>query len=219
MKCKAKSKRSQKQCGRNASRGFEVCNIHGGKSRVGALHPNYKHGLYSKFLPSRFAHLFESLEGSDILDLTEDAKLLKVRIIDLIKRVDAGESGTRWKQALQLFRQISKAKEPEPLLAQLGEVLEAGVSDFAAWEAIEELIVKKTKVVESQRKRAIESDEMLTAQDAREMMRAITEGLKLAVEEHVKDDKLKRQIFTAASSKFAGIVNSGHHKLVSAADH
>jgi hypothetical protein len=218
-KCNAKSKRTKERCGANAMAGKEKCYHHGGRSRTGALHPNFKTGIYSKYLPARFGKLFDALNDSDILDLTEDAKLLKVRILDLAKRVDPGETGALWRKAFELYQAIAKAKDTSALMIELGQVLQSGVSDFDAWEAIEELVVKRVKVVESQRKRAVEANEMLTSQDAREMMRAITEAVKLAVEEHVTDEKLKRKIFTTASSKFAGIVNPGHHQLVSASDH
>jgi len=193
--------------------------MHGGKSRVGALHPNFSHGLYSKYLPGRFAKLFQALEGRDLLDLTEDVKLLSTRIIDVAQRVDTGESGKRWKRALELFTQLAEAEDQANIMTELGEVLQAGVSDAECWEQIEELVIKKTKVVESQRKRAVEAHEMLAAQDARAMMRAITEGLKRAVEEHVTDPEVKRKVFVAASSEFARLVNPGRVELVSTAEH
>lgn len=200
------------------------CRMHGGSTPSGPLSPNYKHGFYSKYLPARFAELFSALEGRDLLDLTEDIKLLHARLMDVAKRVDGGESGERWKQALSLYNQLLEAKnageelEMLSLVNSLGEHLRAGVADWEAWEKIEDLIVKKTKVVESQRKRAVEAHEMLAAQEARAMMHAITEGLKRAVEEHVKDVELKRQIFTAASNEFARLVNPGRVQLVSSAN-
>lgn len=195
--------------------------MHGGKSRSGPLHPSYKSGIYSKYLPARFAELFNNLEGRDLLDLTEDIKLLHTRLMDVAQRVDSGESGERWRQALAAFEELTAAKDDSThsaAIQKLGQVLTRGVADWEAWEKIEELVVKKTKVVESQRKRAVEAHEMLAAQDARAMIRAITEGLKRAVEEYVEDNETKHRIFTAASSEFARLVNSGRHELVSTAN-
>ena len=200
--------------------GKEKCYHHGGKSRAGAMAANYKHGVYSKYLPARFAELFHALEGRDLLDLTEDIKLLHTRLLDVAKRVDGGESGERWKAALAVYQRLCAAdvEQSKTVLAELGDILQAGAADWDAWEKIEDLVVKKTKVVESQRKRAVEAHEMLAAQDARAMMRAITEGLKRAVEEHVTDDQIKRKIFVAASSEFARLVNPGRVELVSTAN-
>lgn len=224
MECKAKSKRSQKPCRRVAMTGKQVCYNHGGKSLAGPLSPSYKDGTYSRYLPARFSELFKALEGRDLLDLTEDIKLLHTRLMDVAKRVDSGESGERWKEASKAYDEARKAQsegDPQKMAAELntlGQILKLGLSDWDAWEKIEELVVKKTKVVESQRKRAVEAHEMLAAQDARAMMRAITEGLKRAVEENVTDDQIKRKIFVAASSEFARLVNPGRVELVSTAD-
>jgi hypothetical protein len=184
------------------------------------MHPNYKSGLYSAYLPARFAELFKDLEGRDLLDLTEDIKLIHTRMLDVASRVDSGESGERWKEALAVFKELAAADDEArgPIFERLGSILNQGVADWQAWEKIEDLVVKKTKVVESQRKRAVEAHEMLAAQDARAMMRAITEGLKRAVEEHVNDPEVKRKIFVAASSEFARLVNPGRVELVSTAD-
>lgn len=202
-------------------KGKDCCMMHGGKSLAGALSPSYRTGLYSKYLPARFADLFSALEGRDLLDLTEDIKLLHTRLLDVAKRLDSGESGERWKEALEIYEHAVTASDQTQRTAalnKLGYILRKGVGDWHAWEKIEELIVKKTKVVESQRKRAVEAHEMLAASEARAMMRAITEGLKLAVEENVTDDQIKRKIFVAASSQFARLVNPGRVELVSTAD-
>ena len=36
-------------CRRRPVHGRRRCNLHGGKSRAGFAHPNYKHGRYSKY--------------------------------------------------------------------------------------------------------------------------------------------------------------------------
>jgi hypothetical protein len=206
-------------------RGKDVCYHHGGKSLAGPMAPSFKHGLYSKYLPTRFAELFQALEGRDLLDLTEDIKLLHSRLMDVAKRVDSGESGEKWKQALQNYNDAREARQAGNTVAMaaslnaLGELLVEGAADWDAWEKIEELVIKKTKVVESQRKRAVENQEMLTAQAVREMMRAITEGLKRAVEKHVTDTTLRNSIFASASSEFTRLVGSGSRQLAESNGH
>lgn len=220
--CKAKSKRSGKQCRNQPIVGRETCRMHGGTSRIGPLNENYKHGLYSAYLPARFGELFKALEGRDLLDLTEDIKLLHTRLMDVAKRVDSGESGEKWKAALSAFERMLEADDDAHRLAAtatLNEILKSGASDWAAWDKIEELVVKKTKVVESQRKRAVENQEMLTAQTVREMMRAIMEGLKSSVNEHVKDTIVRNAIFASASSEFTRLVGSRDRGLVETRNH
>src|SRR5262249_14243567 len=83
------------------------CRIHGGLTPAGPMSANYKHGLYAKFLPARFADLLAVLEGRDLLDLTDDIKLLHARLLDIAKQVDAGESGERWKEAQRQFERFA----------------------------------------------------------------------------------------------------------------
>ncbi|MBA3873881.1 MAG: hypothetical protein H0X30_32515 [Anaerolineae bacterium] len=46
--CTAMSKRTHQPCRARAMRGSEVCYHHGGRSRSGFAHPNYKYGFYCK---------------------------------------------------------------------------------------------------------------------------------------------------------------------------
>ncbi|MBZ0301141.1 MAG: hypothetical protein K8J31_15445 [Anaerolineae bacterium] len=46
--CTATSKRTKKPCRARAMCGRNVCYHHGGKSLRGVLHPNFRHGYYSK---------------------------------------------------------------------------------------------------------------------------------------------------------------------------
>ena len=46
--CSATSKRTVQPCRARAMRGMNVCYHHGGASKRGTVHPNYRHGFYSK---------------------------------------------------------------------------------------------------------------------------------------------------------------------------
>lgn len=222
--CRRKLRGKDRYCRKFNIKGRKGCRLHGGRSRAGAMHGNFKTGEFSEFLPARFGDLYKTLEGKDILDLSEDIRVLMVRMRDVAKRVDAGESGQRWREAQNAFEAFAAAQSRQDrdgaldALSRLRGILRQGVADWQAWEKIEDLILKRTKVVESQRKRAVEAHEMLAAQEARAMMRAITEGLKRAVEENVTDADLRRRIFTAASSEFTRLVNPGRVELVSSAN-
>ena len=50
QQCTAKSKRSGKRCRNYACQDRETCRMHGGTSRRGKEHPNYKTGRHSKVL-------------------------------------------------------------------------------------------------------------------------------------------------------------------------
>ncbi len=59
--CTAKSKRSGCRCKNYACRDRDTCRMHGGTSRQGAAHPNYRHGGCSKVLREVTAKLDKAL--------------------------------------------------------------------------------------------------------------------------------------------------------------
>jgi hypothetical protein len=59
-KCDART-RAGGNCRRALSPGRPRCNLHGGKSLAGHIHPRFKHGLYSKY-----AFLFLDRERMDV---------------------------------------------------------------------------------------------------------------------------------------------------------
>ena len=70
MRCKAKSKRSGKQCKNNAVTGYEVCRMHGANPRNKGGAPKgssnaEKHGLWRKHLPEETLKLVDELQEED----------------------------------------------------------------------------------------------------------------------------------------------------------
>ena len=76
--CKAKSKRTGQRCRARAVRGMQVCYHHGGKSRRGLSHPNFKHGYYSRdgyvryLLSIAMADYRRALRSEQIAEITDD---------------------------------------------------------------------------------------------------------------------------------------------------
>lgn len=188
MECTAKSKRSQKPCRRAAMAGKSVCYNHGGKSLAGALSPVYKTGRWSKYLPQRFDKLLSAADG-DLLDLTDDIAVIAQRIADVLKRVDTGESGTLWQKARETFDEFREAQadgDREKIviaLNALDSIFNRGAADYAAWNEVKALFGQRTKMVESQRKRAVEAHQMIATDEALEIMRYLAESVK----RHVTD--------------------------------
>jgi hypothetical protein len=156
--------------------------------------------------------VLSGIDGYDVLDLTDRIKVLDARLIDVIQRADSGESGERWKQLKAEWDKAHEARaagDTEAMataLNEVGKLITQGLSDWNLWAQIEDSIVKTTKVVESQRKRAIENSEMLTAIDARAMFRAMAEAMRSAIDRHVVDPELKRELLLAASTEFTRLV-------------
>lgn len=90
-------------------------------------------------------------------DLTQEIKLLQIRILDLIKQLDSCDNSERWEQARDKHAQVMKSQADGDRIAmlahlnELGAVLKAGYSDWQTWDEIEDLIMKKVRAVEAQR--------------------------------------------------------------------
>lgn len=91
MRCKAKSKQSGQQCKKNAVQGYEVCEIHGGKTPRGMDSPHWKHGntsIYRDYLPDKIKGKVAAFENADPLDLTHELALTRALLAEFISRFE-----------------------------------------------------------------------------------------------------------------------------------
>ncbi len=190
--CRAKSKRSGERCKNNAVTGYRVCRMHGAGSpkagRPGGRPPT--HGRYSMRLP---AHLLKTYEQArrdpDLLALRDEVSLLDARLVDVLSKVNTGESGATWGAARAAHRAVQEARKTgdahsfAAALADLGELIERGLSEYAAWGEVFGLIEQRRRLVESERRRLVEMQQMITAEQA--LMLATR--LAMIVKENVTD--------------------------------
>lgn len=173
------------------------CKLHGGASLSGVAAPAYRHGRYSKDIPARLAGRYgEAQTDADLLALRDDIALTDARLADVLTRVDRGETGALWKEAGWVLKElVDVIDEPvarRPALTRLRTVLTRGVADWAAWDEIAKLLEQRRRLVESERKRLVEMQQTITAEQAMAMMGAVV-GI---IRERVKD----RDILAAISA-------------------
>jgi hypothetical protein len=177
----------------HAIRGKEVCRMHGGKSLLGPASPHYRNGLHSKFLPSRLAAAYTaSVNDPKLLELRHDIATLDARIIDLLTRVDTGESGALWREAqaaVEAFDQAQARKRVTEMhvhLDRLKTLIRQGAGDSAAWQEICGLIEQRRKLVDSEQKRLATAHEMLTSEQAMVLLGAVV----ATIQKHVTDREI-----------------------------
>src|SRR3990172_1774125 len=156
-RCQKWSARNNRQCLGHAMRGKTFCYTHGGATPVGIAAPSWKHGGYSKYLPSRLVdHYTAAAKDPDLLSLVGEIALWKSRIYDLLSRVDTGEAGFYWQQAQAAHSELVKAlqrKHNEAVadsLSSLNRILARGVSDYAAWSEIRGGLLTLQRLEESE---------------------------------------------------------------------
>jgi hypothetical protein len=107
----------------------------------------------------------------------------------VLLRVDSGESGHLWRELKATYKALQDAnrrKEPaliQELMTDLGALITRGHSDYAAWSEIGRIVEARRKLVESERKRLVDMQQMMSAEQGMMLVAQIYEQVKL----HVSD--------------------------------
>jgi hypothetical protein len=195
--CTATSKRTHERCQRPAIIGRTVCYHHGGMIPRGIALPQTTHGRYSKHLPTRLLSTYEAAKiDPELLALRDEVALIDARLMDLIKRVETGESGALWRGVKESFAALKTAMakkdtgEVSIALSGLEQLISRGTADEMAWIDIRVTLEQRRRLVESERKRLVEMQQMVSADQAVLMVRALV----ASVREHVHDPAILRAI-------------------------
>lgn len=190
MQCTATVYKTQQQCRRRAVEGRNVCQVHGGATPRGIASPHYKTGRYSKYLPARLAARYqEARTDGELLALREEVALTDARLADLLARVDTGESGALWARLMAAREEMYDCKQANDLKGQMAalnlimELISEGHADYRAWGEVASVLEQRRRLVESERKRLTEMQQMITAERAMVLLNAVV-GV---IQAHVHD--------------------------------
>ena len=188
-----------------------ACYLHGGKSLKGLAHPGYKSGRWSKYMPARMVPRYEeSKNDTELLAVRADIALVDARIADLLVRVDTGESTHIWKKlvgfrndaldAQRIGDDRKRALSLEGIFRTIGQ----GAADYAAWHDVIGLIEQRRKLVESERKRLIEMQQMVTVEESMLLVNAAAHSFKTRLAEKCDPD-IARAVMMAVAEDLARI--------------
>jgi hypothetical protein len=189
--CGAKT-RSGGEC-KNAPMANGRCRMHGGKSLSGWAHPRAKTGRYFKYMPPRLRERYEQAAADpELLALNQEIALIDARSQDVLSRVDTGESGRLMKEIKDTYHRLIEAKnrgDPSEFgveLNRLGKLIDVGVADWYAWSELMSLFEQRRRLVESERRRLVDLQQMITAEQAYMLIGR----LGAIVKEYVDDQKI-----------------------------
>lgn len=161
------------------------CRLHGGKSLKGMASPQYKHGRYSKYMPARLMDAAQAASvDPELLSLRAEIGLVYARMADILKRVDTNESGQLWERVGEAFTEFEHARgtvREVPGLERLRAAIESGQTDYEAWHEVGLLIEQRRKLVETEQKRLIAMEQMITTERALLLVGAIVNIIKTRV--------------------------------------
>lgn len=206
MQCQAKAKSTGEQCRRRAVAGRTVCTVHGGLTPVGPALPQFKHGRYSKYLPTRMAERYQEAQADpDLLALRDEVALLDARLSVLLEQVDAGGTADVWKRLKDTFHELQRANasgdkiRQRALFFDLTQLIQSGGNEYDAWQEIYDMFERRRKLVESERKRLVEIQNVITVDRAMGLIAFITDTIR----RHVSD----RDALTAISTELRALLD------------
>ena len=183
------------------------CRLHGGKSLIGPASPTFKHGRYSKVIPSNLGERYQqALADENLLALNEEIALFDARLGQLLSKVDTGEAGALWRKAKDEYKLLDQAirdgdaAELKTHMANLGVLLGRGVSDYAAWDEIGKTVALREKLAASERKRLVETQVTLDLRTGQAFILRVLQS----VERHVED----RQTLAAIATELRPLIGA-----------
>jgi hypothetical protein len=134
MRCTAKSKRSGEQCRRHATRGREVCRMHGGATPRGMASPHWRGRGYSKDLPTRLYERWEAgLNDPKLLELHSEIALIDARLGEMFVR--RPRSMKQWREVYRLIdlrRKVTHAENRRQAFLETHLTAEQAAALFGA---------------------------------------------------------------------------------------
>jgi hypothetical protein len=186
-------------CMRRPKEGRDRCRTHGGNALQGTAAPNFKTGRYSKVLPARLIERYnESKSDKELLAMVEEIALIDARLADMLIRVEQGEPGELWEklgdgwQALDQAMQSGDGIATMSAMRALETAIKRGASDWAAWAEISRLIEQRRKTSESEQKRLVAMQQMITSEQLLVLLGAISDTIR----RHIHDRDILASIST-----------------------
>lgn len=146
-------------CNAPAVKGKTKCWNHGGATPGGVANANFKHGKYSKYLPSAEMRekLVEAMGDPNLMEYRDDVALLQARLFHLIEH---GESLPLWGRAKEAYDELHKTVlgngSPAEIglrLKELESLLNRGLADSLRWHEVYRVTEQMGRTKERQYKR------------------------------------------------------------------
>lgn len=193
--CGAHARSTGKPCIQPVSPGSNRCRFHGGKAPKGIASPHYQGKGYSKHLPMRLREAYAIVrDDPGILEFNESIALVESRVVDLLSRVDTGESGQIWKELRDAWRAFTQSGDDnearKDAIRTLGVLIQRGHADAAIWGDLITTIENSRRLKDSERKRRMDAHTTVTAEQAMGFATALAE----VVRKYVRDPAVLQAI-------------------------
>lgn len=183
QRCAARSKRTGKRCEAWAVKGREVCYHHGGRTPIAAGSPHFKDGSRSKyraiFSGNALEHYAFARDDPRYLEMREEIAVLDTLLLEELKRARVGGGGALWEELGSTWERF-KAARPETdaatagrCLRRVGEIVEEGAARHAAQREALEILERKRRLTETERRRIVEAQRTINEAQAMAFVAAL----------------------------------------------
>lgn len=152
-----------------------------------------------------------ALSDPKLLDLKPEIAAVYARVQDLVKRVDSGESGHLWQLLRAAYAALTAARDGDEQLAaitEIGALITRGAADYAGWNEAMKEIDRKQRLVESERKRAVELHQMVTLDQLKPGLFAIIDFIRRNITDREQLSEFQRILETRFGTDAAGTVTA-----------
>lgn len=201
--------RSGVPCKRTASKGRNRCKLHGGASpSMGPNHPAFKHGKYSRALPTEKAQAWiDMLERDDLMTMVNEIALLDIEIEASVRRLKSGAATPHTEIRSRISQIKSLATNPAAQTQKIAELLDIldRESDYNIELAgLTRLIEQRGKAVNIERQRLVDAQAFVTLDQFLTALFAISRSIR----SHVQDKLVVEKIITDIR-QYSGIERVG----------
>ncbi len=177
------------------------CKHHGGATPVGIASHAYKDGRTSRYLPARLSSRYEeALRDPNLLASRQDIALLESRLQEVLVLLDSTESGERWdalRDALARYDRAAAQSRANPnsrarveAWDSIRRLISEGHADQENWREIRAILQEHRALKESERKRLVDAQQMITVTQANLLLGAVAHIVKT----HVTDQRTLESI-------------------------
>jgi hypothetical protein len=184
---------------RNAAMPSGRCRMHGGKSPAGIASPAWRSGRFSRYMPKRLLARYEEYLGDDnLIEMRDHLALLDARNAELLQTIERGGSADydTWVAVKRLAARLSAAlasgdtADAASLAQQLSDHADDGAAVASAWAELRQNVRVGRQVRETELKRLVNSQQMISAKD----FMLLVAALGASVHAHVKEPNTLRAI-------------------------
>lgn len=187
------------------------CRVHGGSGPIGASASNFKHGRYSKYMPTRLrAKYIEAQNDPELLVLRNEIAVLDAHIADRLSTVDVGGSArlfSRAREAFIGFRDALDRNDAETMrihLQTLDRVLMQATGEYAGWEDIRASLEQRRKLVDTEIRRLEKLKHIVTAEELQTFLHAVAAIAKRVIKDQPTLHEFVREILELGARGASG---------------